>query len=67
MFLFVLPPARAAGHLPLNTQRLLIEKAQVLTTNAHAGEPFQGKYRLLRSLHLSLHGTAYRIIHQIFH
>jgi mRNA-degrading endonuclease RelE of RelBE toxin-antitoxin system len=53
--------------LPPEIQRLLIEKAQVLTTHPHAGEPLKGKYRLLRSLHLSLHGTAYRIIYQIFH
>jgi mRNA-degrading endonuclease RelE of RelBE toxin-antitoxin system len=52
--------------LPARTQRLLIQKAQVLTTNPHAGEPLKGKYRLLRSLHFSLHGTAYRIIYQIF-
>jgi mRNA-degrading endonuclease RelE of RelBE toxin-antitoxin system len=53
--------------LPAHIQRLLIEKAKVLITNPHAGEPLKGKYRLLRSLHLSLHGTAYRIIYQIFH
>lgn len=53
--------------LPKQIQCLLIEKAQVLTTNPHAGEPLKGKYRLLRSLHLSLHGTAYRIIYQVFH
>ena len=52
--------------LPKNIQRLLIEKAHVLTTNPQAGEPLKGKYRLLRSLHLSIEGTAYRIIYQIF-
>ncbi len=26
----------------------------------------KGKYRLLRSLHLSIEGTAYRILYQIF-
>ena len=52
--------------LPVRLQRVLIEKAQVLTTNPHAGKPLKGKYRLLRSLHLSIEGTAYRIIYQIF-
>ena len=52
--------------LPADIQRLLIEKAQVLKTNPHAGLPLKGKYRLLRSLHLNLKGTAYRIIYQVF-
>jgi mRNA-degrading endonuclease RelE of RelBE toxin-antitoxin system len=52
--------------LPPNIQTVLIEKAEVLTTNPHAGAPLKGKYRLLRSLHLSIEGTAYRIIYQIF-
>lgn len=52
--------------LPADIQRLLIEKAQVLKTNPHAGLPLKGKYRLLRSLHLNLEGTAYRIIYQVF-
>ena len=52
--------------LPNTIQRILIEKAQVLTINPQAGEPLKGKYRLLRSLHLSIEGTAYRIIYQIF-
>jgi mRNA-degrading endonuclease RelE of RelBE toxin-antitoxin system len=52
--------------LPKNIQRILIEKAQVLTTHPTAGAALKGKYRLLRSLHLSIEGTAYRIIYQIF-
>ena len=52
--------------LPKNIQRILIEKAQILKTNPQAGEPLKGKYRLLRSLHLSMEGTAYRIIYQVF-
>jgi mRNA-degrading endonuclease RelE of RelBE toxin-antitoxin system len=52
--------------LPTQIQRLLIKKAQVLTTNPHAGEPLKGKCRLLRSLPLSSHSTAYRIIYQVF-
>ena len=52
--------------LPQNIQRMLLEKAQVLKTNPQTGEPLKGKYRLLRSLHLSIEGTAYRIIYQVF-
>jgi mRNA-degrading endonuclease RelE of RelBE toxin-antitoxin system len=52
--------------LPTNIQRLLVEKAQVLKTNPYAGAPLQGKYRLLRSLHLTIEGTAYCIIYQVF-
>jgi mRNA-degrading endonuclease RelE of RelBE toxin-antitoxin system len=52
--------------LPKNIQTVLIEKAQVLKTNPQAGEPLKGKYRMLRSLHLSIEGTAYRILYQIF-
>ena len=52
--------------LPPNIQAILIVKAQVLTTHPTAGAALKGKYRLLRSLHFSIEGTAYRIIYQIF-
>src|SRR5689334_24868815 len=52
--------------LPQNLQRILIEKAQVLTTNPTTGAALKGKYRMLRSFHLSIEGTAYRIIYQVF-
>jgi mRNA-degrading endonuclease RelE of RelBE toxin-antitoxin system len=52
--------------LPQHIQQALIAKAQVLKTNPTAGEPLKGKYRHLRSLHLSIQGTAYRIIYQVF-
>ena len=52
--------------LPKTIQGSLIAKAQVLTTNPQAGAALKGKYRLLRSLHLSIEGTAYRIIYQVF-
>lgn len=52
--------------LPANIQRLLIEKTQILKTKPYVGAPLKGKYRLLRSLHLTLEGTAYRIIYQVF-
>ena len=52
--------------LPQRIQQALIEKTQVLKTNPTAGEPLKGKYRHLRSLHLSIQGTAYRIIYQVF-
>jgi mRNA-degrading endonuclease RelE of RelBE toxin-antitoxin system len=52
--------------LPQQIQQALIEKAQALRINPTAGEPLKGKYRHLRSLHLSIQGTAYRIIYQVF-
>ena len=52
--------------LPKPIQQALIAKAQVLKTNPQAGEPLKGKYRLLRSLHLTIDGTAYRISYQVF-
>lgn len=52
--------------LPLPVQQALIQKARVLQTKPRAGEPLQGKYRLLRSLPLHKEGTAYRLIYQIF-
>ena len=52
--------------LPKTIQAILIEKAQVLTTHPAAGAALKGKYRLLCSLHLSIEGTAYRLIYQVF-
>ena len=52
--------------LPKPVQAALIAKAQVLQTKPQAGELLKGKYRSLRSLHLSIGGTAYRIIYQVF-
>ena len=52
--------------LPQKIQQALIAKAQVLKTQPMAGEQLKGKYRHLRSLHLSIQGTAYRIIYQVF-
>src|SRR5687768_14807125 len=52
--------------LPKPIQAALIEKAQALQKNPTMGEPLKGKYRLLRSLHLTIEGTAYRIIYQVF-
>ena len=52
--------------LPEPIQAALIEKAKVLKTQPTAGEQLKGKYRHLRSLHLFIEGTAYRIIYQVF-
>lgn len=52
--------------LPKPIQHILVQRAQVLITDPHAGAPLKGKYRLLRSLHLTIEGTAYRIIYQVF-
>jgi mRNA-degrading endonuclease RelE of RelBE toxin-antitoxin system len=47
-------------------QLALTEKAKVLKSKPFAGEPLKGKYRHLRFLHLTIEGTAYRIIYQVF-
>lgn len=52
--------------LPKQIQQALITKAQVFKTQPWVGEQLKGKYRHLRSLHLSIHGTAYRILYQVF-
>src|SRR5687768_15068805 len=52
--------------LPEPIQAALIEKAKVLKTQPTAGEQLKGKYRHLRSLHLTIEGVAYRIIYQVF-
>lgn len=52
--------------LPKPIQQTLIAKAQGLKSNRRAGEPLKGKHRLLRSLHLTIEGTAYSIIYQVF-
>lgn len=52
--------------LPATLQRLLLKKAQVLTTKPQTGTTLQGNYRLLRSLPLTLKGTAYRVLYQVF-
>jgi mRNA-degrading endonuclease RelE of RelBE toxin-antitoxin system len=52
--------------LPEPIQAALIEKAKVLKTKPFTGESLKSKYRHLRSLHLTIHGSAYRIIYQVF-
>jgi mRNA-degrading endonuclease RelE of RelBE toxin-antitoxin system len=47
-------------------QRLLVEKAQMLKANPYAGAPLKGKYRLLRSLPLTIESTVYHLIYQVF-
>jgi mRNA-degrading endonuclease RelE of RelBE toxin-antitoxin system len=60
------PAKRVFKRLPRDIRAVLLEKAQVLKDKPLAGEQLKGKYRLLRSLHCSIKGTAYRIIYQIF-
>jgi len=52
--------------LPEPIRAALIEKTKVLKSKPFAGEQLKGKYRHLRSLHLTIEGTAYRIIYQVF-
>jgi mRNA-degrading endonuclease RelE of RelBE toxin-antitoxin system len=60
------PALTSFKKLPEAIQAALIKKAQVLKTNPQAGEQLKGKYRHLRSLHLTIEGTAFRIIYQVF-
>lgn len=51
--------------LPQDVREKMLAEAEVLKTSPLAGEPLKGKYRVLRSLHFSFKGTAYRIIYQV--
>jgi mRNA-degrading endonuclease RelE of RelBE toxin-antitoxin system len=54
------------GKLPAPVQKALIEAAQQLKETPLAGKPLSGRYRHLRSLHLTHEAVAYRIIYQVF-
>jgi len=56
---------RAAKKLPKKVRQAIVSKSQVLKTNPLAGEKLRGKYHFLRSFHLSLKGTQYRVIYEI--
>ena len=64
---YITPAAdRILKKLPAPVQKALIEKAQQLKETPLAGEPLSGRYRHLRSLHLTHEAVAYRIIYQVF-
>jgi mRNA-degrading endonuclease RelE of RelBE toxin-antitoxin system len=52
--------------LPPEIQRELIHKTQILRDDPEKGEQLKGKYRNFRSLHLSIKGTAYRVIYLVY-
>ena len=56
---------KAAKKLPLNVRRAIIRKSQVLKKDPLAGQKLRGKYRFLRSFHLSFKGTEYRVIYEV--
>ncbi len=68
MFVLEFEPAafRIFKKLPKDVQEKIANEAEVLKTNPLAGEPLKGKYKYLRSLHLSFKGSAYRVIYQVF-
>jgi mRNA-degrading endonuclease RelE of RelBE toxin-antitoxin system/PHD/YefM family antitoxin component YafN of YafNO toxin-antitoxin module len=59
------PATRIVRKLPREIQAVLVQQAEILKTEPMKGEQLKGKYRWLRSLHLSYKGTAYRIIYQV--
>ncbi len=64
--LFFEPAAfRIFKKLPPDVKGHLKEQAAVLAHDPLQGEQLKGKHRLLRSLHTSYKGTAYRIIYQV--
>lgn len=60
------PAKRVFKRLPREIRQALLAKARILTDNPRAGEQLKGKYHFLWSLHCAIHGTAYRIIYQVF-
>lgn len=67
MYTLTFGPAayRVFKKLPPLLQQEIRERAEALTTNPLAGEPLQGRYRLMRSVHFGFKGTAYRIVYQV--
>ena len=57
---------RILKKLPAPVQQALITAAQALKDRPLAGESLSGRYRHLRSLHLTHEGVSYRIIYQVF-
>ena len=62
---FTNPAARIFKKLPPDVRAELIRQAETLKQAPMTGEQLKGKYRFLRSLHLSYKGVAYRIIYQV--
>jgi mRNA-degrading endonuclease RelE of RelBE toxin-antitoxin system len=57
---------RILKKLPDAVQQALTKAAQQLQENPLLGEPLYGRYRHLRSVHLTHEGVSYRIIYQVF-
>ena len=64
---YITPAAdRILKKLPAPVRKALIQSAQQLKEKPLAGEALTGRYRHLRSLHLTHESVAYRIIYQVF-
>jgi mRNA-degrading endonuclease RelE of RelBE toxin-antitoxin system len=64
---YITPAAdRILKKLPAPVQQALTTAAQQLHEQPLAGEPLAGRYRHLRSVHLTHEAVAYRIIYQVF-
>ena len=57
---------RILKKLPEPVQQVLTKFAQQLKDDSFAGEPLYGRYRHLRSVHLTHEAVVYRIMYQVF-
>jgi len=67
MYKLAFEPAgfRLFKKLPPVIKEQLIHSAKSLIVSPLKGEQLKGRYRNMRSLHLSINGVAYRIIYQV--
>jgi addiction module RelE/StbE family toxin len=56
---------RAFKKLPAQVQTFVKNKLFALEEQPHLDEPLQGKFRFLRSLHLKLENTVYRVVYRV--
>lgn len=64
--LFTTPAGkRALKQLPREVKSHLLKHLEPLKSNPHLGQPLEGQYRFLRSLHTQFAGTQYRVVYEI--
>jgi addiction module RelE/StbE family toxin len=62
---FTSAAAKVLKKLDKPVQNELANKAKLLEQTPLLGKPLKGKYRVLRSFHVSYKGIAYRVIYQV--